>query len=150
EVEKEPGISPNAEDSGLGGLEDRHHPRPDLGSHVLKTHAPGPLGLELATDAEIDLVTDLKRVDVDTVLGHVADAALGVFGDGHRLPLGRQNPPREWGGLLLLIGPFLAQEDDEIRLHACPLCTECGARGVVQPVDALITDPQANSRALAA
>src|SRR5262249_27586061 len=59
------------------------------------------------------------------------------------------NLPRDWGGLLLLIGPFLAKEDDEIGLQARPLCTECGARGVVQPVDALIADPEANPGALA-
>jgi hypothetical protein len=133
EVEEESGIRPDAQDSGLGGLEDRHHPWPDLSSHVLETHAPAPLGLELTTDAEVNLVTYLKGVDVNTMIDHVADHALGVICDGVRLPVGRQNLPADWGRLLLLIGPLLAQEDDEIGLQACPLCTECGARGVVPP-----------------
>jgi hypothetical protein len=140
---------PGLQDARLRRLEDRHHARPDLGPHEVEAHAARPFFFEHPTDAEIDLVADLEGVDVDSALRHVADDMLSVRSDCRQFFRRCEVLPDGGRRLFHEIRPIVAQKDDEVWLETSLLGTTRRLDGVVQSIDSIFTDPQADAGVLA-
>ena len=120
-----------------------------LRPHEFETHTPRPFLFELSTDSKIDLVADLESVDVNPILGHVADDAFRVCCHGRQFLLWCQILPNRRHWLFYKVRPIVAQKDDQVWFETGLLRTTRGLGGVVQSIDPIFTDPQADPGVLA-